>query len=75
MEPPDLGVGVLRGGVPERAEEHVRAGLDDPARQDLGVGPPFPAGCCPLAAIPLRRRRCWVPLQLEEGHLLGLGLQ
>ena len=43
----DLGVGFGGGGggggVPERAEVHVGAGLDDPARQALCPGLPAPA--------------------------------
>ena len=49
-----LGDGAVGGGVPERAEEHVGAGLDDPARQALGAGPPVPV---PLLPAPLLRGR------------------
>ena len=49
-----VGDGAVGGGVPERAEEHVGAGLDDPARQALGAGPPVPvpAGRRLAAAAP-----------------------
>jgi hypothetical protein len=41
---PHLGAGFGRGagGVPERAEVHVGAGLDDPTWQALGAGLPAP---------------------------------
>ena len=55
-----VGDGAVGGGVPERAEEHVGAGLDDPARQALRAGPPVPVPAGrrrPLAAAPLLRGR------------------
>ena len=49
-----LGLGVLGGGVPEQAEEHVGAGLHNPGRHALYSGSPVLAGRLPLADATLR---------------------
>ena len=59
-------LGVLGGGVPERAEEHVEASLHNHGRHALRFGSPVPAGRRPLA------NATFPPPQLLRGRSRGL---
>ena len=61
---------MLGGGVPERAEEHVGAGVHNPARQVLCAGPLVAAGRRLLAKATLPP-----PLLRGSGRGRGRGLE